>query len=362
MRCALFTSSLPDLDSTAVLSLFISCLVSILLLVIGLVTRLPLLLTLALSLGALGVGVIVYREKQKTFEEKYDDLETLINITGSLSDYFYIKGKLEFRFFILEKGNLLKILVSNIGKQTREISWKSVMINDKPAIIIGRKELSTTLKPAESKSKMFVLQREKLYGNLLYENSKKEGFECKVTFSPCKSINNKTLVLKVVKKSYHIEDLREGWKVYEEIKRAERGYTNSVVDTFFSYLIFKNIFGKVIACLLIPCGIASVFGAAMFLLSCGNPKETSIETTPPLREVVEERTSDSLSVNVSEPENVQIEPEVTPDNSYSSSDRSYDDDSDELDNLRGFDPPSEDDMDDMGMQRYMDNNDEEGWY
>jgi len=236
------------------------------------------------------------------------------------------------------------------------------MINDEPAIAVGREELSTTLKPAESKSKMFVLQREKLYGNLLYENSKKEGFECKVTFSPCKSINNKTLVLKVVKKSYHIEDLREGWKVYEEIKRAERGYTNSVVDTFFSYLIFKNIFGKVIACLLIPCGIASVFGAAMFLLSCGNPKETSIETTPPLREVVEERTSDSLSVNVSEPENVQIEPEATPDDSYSSSDRSYDDDSDELDNLRGFDPPSEDDMDDMGMQRYMDNNDEEGWY
>lgn len=44
---------------------------------------------------------------------------------------------------------------------------------------------------------------------------------------------------------------------------------------------------------------------------------------------------------------------------------SYDDDDDydddELDNMRGFDPPSEDDMDDMGMQRYMDNNDEEGW-
>lgn len=31
------------------------------------------------------------------------------------------------------------------------------------------------------------------------------------------------------------------------------------------------------------------------------------------------------------------------------------------DNMRGFDPPSEDDMDDNGMSRYMDNNDEEGW-
>ena len=33
----------------------------------------------------------------------------------------------------------------------------------------------------------------------------------------------------------------------------------------------------------------------------------------------------------------------------------------QLDNMRGFDPASEDDMDDNGMSRYMDNNDEEGW-
>ena len=32
-----------------------------------------------------------------------------------------------------------------------------------------------------------------------------------------------------------------------------------------------------------------------------------------------------------------------------------------LDNMRGFDPASEDDMDDNGMSRYMENNDEEGW-
>ena len=31
------------------------------------------------------------------------------------------------------------------------------------------------------------------------------------------------------------------------------------------------------------------------------------------------------------------------------------------DNRRGFDPASEDDMDDNGMSRYMENNDEEGW-
>jgi hypothetical protein len=32
------------------------------------------------------------------------------------------------------------------------------------------------------------------------------------------------------------------------------------------------------------------------------------------------------------------------------------------DNLRGYDPASEDDMEDNGMSRYMENYDEEGWY
>ena len=41
-----------------------------------------------------------------------------------------------------------------------------------------------------------------------------------------------------------------------------------------------------------------------------------------------------------------------------SSSRSYNDDND---NMRGWDPASEDDMDDNGMSRYMENNDEEGW-
>ena len=33
----------------------------------------------------------------------------------------------------------------------------------------------------------------------------------------------------------------------------------------------------------------------------------------------------------------------------------------EHDNMRGFDPASEDDMDDNGMSRYMENDDDEGW-
>jgi hypothetical protein len=40
---------------------------------------------------------------------------------------------------------------------------------------------------------------------------------------------------------------------------------------------------------------------------------------------------------------------------------SNDDDEKEYDNMGGFDPASEDDMEDNGMSRYMENNDEEGW-
>ena len=41
---------------------------------------------------------------------------------------------------------------------------------------------------------------------------------------------------------------------------------------------------------------------------------------------------------------------------------SWDDDDEEReDNMRGFDPASEDDTDDNGMSRYMENNDEAGW-
>ena len=370
MRWTSFTSILHDMDSAHFWTMWSLFILSILLLVIGLATHLPLFLTLILSVVALVVGVLVYLDKPRAITERYNILETLITTPAGVDRPVYKKGTLEFRFRISQKGNRLRISITNKGLRARKISWDGVMINDEPAIPVGKEELSTTVKISRTKSRSFALPKKKKYGNLLYENTDKWCLECKVTFSPCPNIQEKTYVLKVIKKEKEPSSSRmyrgqTDWRKFErKIERTnERNEAiASSINTYFSYLIFKNIFGKVVACLLIPCGMASVFGAAMFLLSCGNPKEAGIETTSPLREVVEERTSDSLSANVSEPENVQIESEASHDNSYSSSDRSYDDDSDELDNLRGFDPPSEDDMDDMGMQRYMDNNDEEGWY
>ena len=49
----------------------------------------------------------------------------------------------------------------------------------------------------------------------------------------------------------------------------------------------------------------------------------------------------------------------TPSSPASSSTHSYS--SGSRDNMRGFDPASEDDMNDNGMSRYMDNYDDEGW-
>lgn len=51
----------------------------------------------------------------------------------------------------------------------------------------------------------------------------------------------------------------------------------------------------------------------------------------------------------------------TPSSKSGSSSYSSSRDDDNYDNMRGFDPASEDDMDDNGMSRYMENNDEEGW-
>ncbi|MBR0489547.1 MAG: hypothetical protein IJJ68_05005 [Prevotella sp.] len=50
---------------------------------------------------------------------------------------------------------------------------------------------------------------------------------------------------------------------------------------------------------------------------------------------------------------------MSPTPTSSTSSRSYE--SSSYDNMRGFDPASEDDMDDNGMSRYMENNDDAGW-
>ena len=73
--------------------------------------------------------------------------------------------------------------------------------------------------------------------------------------------------------------------------------------------------------------------------------------------VVQEAVMDTVRVYHQE-ESPKVEEESSVPSGSSSTSTSQ---SPKYDNMRGFDPASEDDMDDNGMSRYMENNDEEGW-
>lgn len=96
----------------------------------------------------------------------------------------------------------------------------------------------------------------------------------------------------------------------------------------------------------------------MHLIPYKNPSTRplfSIERT------VTERT-DTSTTNASELKDAsKAEEKKSVPVSSSSSSSSRSSRSSDYDNMRGFDPASEDDMDDNGMSRYMENNDEEGW-
>ena len=108
---------------------------------------------------------------------------------------------------------------------------------------------------------------------------------------------------------------------------------------------------------------------ALFLLSCGeeskhqnkdfDPKEEessviSDECKARRDSVGKKLLEDAAKVAASESSSIRRK--------TSRSGYSPDDDNEkEYDNMRGFDPASEDDMEDNGMSRYMENNDEEGW-
>ena len=90
------------------------------------------------------------------------------------------------------------------------------------------------------------------------------------------------------------------------------------------------------------------------LLSCSNrkhPSEYYPRSSSPYDSYTEPVKHDSAKYESTVPKSTE---------SYNSSGRSRHEDK-ELDNMRGFDPASEDDMDDNGMQRYFDANDDEAW-
>ena len=98
---------------------------------------------------------------------------------------------------------------------------------------------------------------------------------------------------------------------------------------------------------------------AGLLMSCGHGRRhESIEFGwTPLDTVVQDTTSHETSQEGSAAGTKEDRPVTVNTGSKSSIKRG----AKVSDNMRGFDPASEDDMDDNGMSRYFDNNDDEGW-
>ena len=101
----------------------------------------------------------------------------------------------------------------------------------------------------------------------------------------------------------------------------------------------------------------------VFLLICSSCANKSNQTEALLKDdisKVESQEVDTASTPKEEKDNQVADVQSKQSGSCSSS-SSHSHKSSSYDNMRGFDPASEDDMDDNGMSRYMENNDEEGW-
>ena len=101
-----------------------------------------------------------------------------------------------------------------------------------------------------------------------------------------------------------------------------------------------------------------ILAVVLLLLSCQNKSRQ--EYSPTLTETQsEESYQQPDTVVIEDVKELQEEVKVPSTPTAPSSSHSHE--SSSYDNMRGFDPASEDDMDDNGMSRYMENNDEEGW-
>jgi hypothetical protein len=101
---------------------------------------------------------------------------------------------------------------------------------------------------------------------------------------------------------------------------------------------------------------ASLVLLSAFLANCTGkaPEPAPSDAWEAGTEAVEEDSSFDVGLVEEQSVKVKASPPQSGKNSSSKGAGTYD-------NMRGFDPASEDDMDDNGMSRYMENDDEEGW-
>ena len=104
--------------------------------------------------------------------------------------------------------------------------------------------------------------------------------------------------------------------------------------------------------------VLGTLALSLLLLSCQNKSKQ--EYSPTLKETQSEESYQLPDTAVTE-EVKELQEEVKVQSTPTSFSSSRSHSSNSYDNMRGFDPASEDDMEDNGMSRYMENNDEEGW-
>ena len=130
------------------------------------------------------------------------------------------------------------------------------------------------------------------------------------------------------------------------ISKIVRIFAETMLNRLMEPVNMKKVF--VCLCLIVP-----------FMLSCSD-KKTYTRPVFNTERTVTERTDTSTTAASEQKDAPKVEAkESVPVSSSSSSSRSSRSGSN--DNMRGFDPASENDMDDNGISRYMDNYDDEGW-
>ena len=98
--------------------------------------------------------------------------------------------------------------------------------------------------------------------------------------------------------------------------------------------------------------------STVMLFACGDGRQQTKPFVYDEKPIVKQSETDTADASVKEEiPKTNEEPSAT----ISSPSSTHSQRSNNYDNMRGFDPASEDDMDDNGMSRYMVNYDDEGW-
>jgi hypothetical protein len=102
-----------------------------------------------------------------------------------------------------------------------------------------------------------------------------------------------------------------------------------------------------------------IIGVSLLLLSCGNGGKNDAPIDGGHGIGIDTATVNEINQYVDSIKSIGSTNEST--TSIAPSSSSSREEYHEPDNMRGFDPASEDDLDDNGMTRFMEVNDEEGW-